>query len=89
MENSPLFDGIRQEWEARAEKRGEKKGEKKGAIKGMQEMLFELVEAKFGALPDELRSRLGAMKEQEVIKMAIRKALSSDTIQEYLSKLEH
>jgi len=81
LENLPLFDGIREEWEAR--------GKVKGREEGMQEMLFELVEARFGQVPDELKKRLKMLKDHEQIKQAIRKAVSAETIEEYMAKLEH
>lgn len=77
LENLPLFDGIREEWEAR------------GEFKGRLEMLLDLVEARFGRVPDELRKRLGALNGHEEIKQAMRKAMSAETIEEYMSKLEH
>lgn len=77
MENSPFFDGIREEWEAR------------GEFKGKLEMLLDLVETRFGTVPDELRKRLGALKGHEEIKQAMRKAMSTETIEEFLLKLEH
>ena len=81
MENSPFFDGIREEWEAR--------GEAKGEAKGRLDMLMDLLEAKFGRISDELCGRLSALKEQEAIKQAMRKAINSESIEEFLSKLEH
>jgi len=73
MENLPFFDGIREEWEAR----------------GRLEMLFDLVETRFGNVPDELRSHLGALKGNEEIKQAMRKAITAETIEEYMAKLQH
>ena len=81
MENSPLFEGIREEWEA--------KGEAKGKAEGMAEIFFDMLEAKFGKVPDELRARLNASKNQEDIKQAMRKAVTSDTLEEYMAKLQH
>jgi len=77
LENLPLFDGIREEWEAR------------GEFKGKLEMLMDLVEARFGQIPDELKNRLKALKDLEQIKQAMRKAVSAETIEEYMAKLEH
>jgi len=85
LENLPLFDGIREEWEARGEARGEAKGE----VKGRRDMLFDLLEAKFGKIPDEICNRLSTLKEQEDIKQAMRKAINSESLEEFLSKLEH
>ena len=73
LENLPLFDGIREEWKAR----------------GQLEILFDLVETRFGKVPDELRNRLGVLKGNEEIKQAILKAMSAETIEDYMAKLEH
>ena len=80
MENSPLFDGIREEWEAR--------GELKGELKGRLDLLIDLIETKFGAVPDDLREQLIALKEPDVIKEVVRKAVSSDTIEDFIATLK-
>ena len=80
MENSPLFDGLREEWEARGEIRGE--------IKGRLDLLINLIETKFGVVPDNLRKQLNALKEPETIKEVVRKAISSDTIEEFTATLK-
>ena len=77
LENLPLFDGIREEWEARGEARGQ------------LEILLDLLETKFGKVPDELRERLKSLKDQKQIKQAVRKVISAGTIEEYMAKLEH
>ena len=77
LENLPLFDGIREEWKARYKSEGQ------------LEMLMDFVEAKFGKVPDELGDRLKALKDYEQIKQAMRKAMSAETIEDYMAKLEH
>lgn len=89
LENIPLFDGIREEWEAKGRIEGKIEGKNEGKIEGMVEMLFDLVEARFGEIPDEVRSRLGVLKGHEEIKQAMRKAMSAETIEEYMASLEH
>ena len=73
LENLPLFDGIREEWEAR----------------GKLKMLLDIVEVRFGSVPDELRARLEGLRNHEKIRQAMYKAMSAETIEEYMSKLEH
>jgi predicted transposase YdaD len=80
MENSPLFDGIREEWEAR--------GELKGELKGRLDLLIDLIETKFGVVPDNLRGQLIAMKDTDAIKEVVRKAVSSYTIEEFIATLK-
>jgi predicted transposase YdaD len=84
MENSPLFDGIREEWEAR----GEMKGRMEGEISGRLDLLINLIETKFGVVPDKLREQLIALKDQEAIKEVLRKAISSDSIEELIATLK-
>lgn len=43
LENLPLFDGIREEWEAKGEARGEARGEEKGILKGRKEVARNLL----------------------------------------------
>lgn len=43
LENLPLFDGIREEWEARGEAKGEAKGEARGEVKGKLEVAKNLL----------------------------------------------
>lgn len=92
MENSPLFDGIREEWEARGIEKGriegERRGEIRGELKGRLDLLINLIETKFGVVPDKLREQLNALKEQEAIKEVLRKAISSDTIEEFVAMLK-
>jgi predicted transposase YdaD len=93
MENSPLFEGIREEWEAKGKAKGKvegkAEGKARGKAEGMAEILFDMLEAKFGKVPDGLRARLNASKNQEDIKQAMRKAVTSDTLEEYMAKLLH
>lgn len=69
-ENLPLFDGIREEWEARA---------RVGT-------LMDLLEVKFGKVPDDLRNQLSELKDTETIKDTIRKVVNAETVDKF-SKL--
>jgi len=55
----------------------------------MFEILLDALEAKFGKVPDELKDRLKALKDHGQIKQAMRKAISAETIEDYMAKLEH
>lgn len=92
MENSPLFDGIREEWEARGIEKGrmegEIRGEIRGELKGRLDLLMDLIETKFGAVPDNLREQLIALKDTDAIKEVVRKAVSSDTIEDFIVTLK-
>jgi hypothetical protein len=73
LENLPLFDGIREEWEARAR----------------LDVLVDLLEAKFGKVPEDLRSHLGELKSPEIIKDTIRKVVNAETIDEFSRMLKN
>jgi len=77
MQNSPLFDGIREEWEA------------KGKAEGRMDTLIDMLEAKFGSVPDDLRSRLMELKDPANIKETIRKAVNAETISEFSRLLKN
>ncbi len=81
LENLPLFDGIREQWEARGEARGE--------VKGRLDTLFDMLEAKFGKVPDDLRSQLSELKDVTAIKDAIRKVINAETIEEFSRSLKN
>lgn len=83
MENSPFFDGIREEWEAR----GKAEGKVEGRVEGQLEVLLVLLETKFGQIPGELKEHLTALKDQEQISQAVRKAISTDTVDEYMAEI--
>ena len=53
------------------------------------EMLLDLIEARFGNVPDELRARFGELKNHEELRQAMREAISAGTIEEYMAKLKH
>nr|WP_051273695.1 Rpn family recombination-promoting nuclease/putative transposase [Desulfotruncus alcoholivorax] len=77
LENLPLFDGIREEWEAR------------GEVKGRLDTLIDLLEAKFGKVPEDLRSRLCELKDPVTIKDTIRKVVNADTIDDFTRLLNN
>ena len=87
MENSPFFDGIREEWEARGKAEGKVEGRVEGRAEGQLEILLVLLETKFGQVPGELKEHLTALKDQEQIEQAVRKAISADTIDEYMVEI--
>lgn len=54
-------------------------------LEGQIEMLLIIFEEKFGKVPNELRECLESLKDYEQIRQAMRKAVSSETIEEYLA----
>ncbi|MEW5953258.1 MAG: hypothetical protein AB1815_05815 [Bacillota bacterium] len=77
MENSPFFDGIREEWEA------------KGEARGRLDMLFDVLEAKFGKIPVDLHNRLSVLNNNEAIKNTLKKVIDASTINEFIHMLEN
>jgi len=81
LENLPLFDGIREQWEA--------KGEARGEAKGRLDALFDMFEVKFGKVPYDLRSQLSGLKDPVIIKDTIRKVISAKTIDDFCRLLKN
>jgi len=73
LENLPLFDGIREEWETRAR----------------VDVLIDLLEVKFGMVPEDLRSQLSKIKDSGTIKETMRKVVNAGTIDEFTRMLKN
>ncbi|BAF58361.1 hypothetical protein PTH_0180 [Pelotomaculum thermopropionicum SI] len=71
MENSPFFDGIREEWEARG--RGE----------GIVESILEALEENTGQRPAGLKESLSAVKDGELLKKILRRAVKARTLEDF------
>lgn len=83
MENLPLFDGIREEWEAR----GEVKGIEKGRGEGIVEAILEALEENTGQKPLGLKERLSKVKDEGRLKQILRRAVKARTMEEFESAL--
>ncbi len=77
LENLPLFDGIREEWQA------------KGEVKGRLDALIDLLEVKFGMVPEDLKSQLLRIEDSGVIKETMRKVINASTIDEFTRMLKN
>ena len=71
LENLPLFDGIREEWEARG--RGE----------GIVESILEALEENTGQRPAGLKESLSAVKDGELLKKILRRAVKARTLEDF------
>lgn len=81
MENSPLFDGIREQWEA--------KGKKEGQIDGIIFATIKALEKNTGIKIDKfLETRLRKIKDGDVIKKMFYVAIEADSIEQFTSALE-
>ena len=79
LENLPLFDGIREEWEARGEARGVEKGRDEGIIEAIMEALEENTEQR----PAGLKENLLTVKDSELLKKILRRAIKARTIGDF------
>jgi len=75
MENSPFFDGIREEWEAR--------GEIKGREEGIREAILEAVEENTGQRPVGLKEILSGIRDSDMLKKILRRAVKAKTFEEF------
>jgi len=76
MENSPFFDGIREEWEAR------------GRDEGIVEAILEALEENTGQRPARLKENLSTVKDRELLKKILRRAVKSKTMEEFEKALK-
>ncbi len=80
LENLPLFDGIREEWEAR--------GEIKGKVMGRVVSIMDALEESTGYRPVELADRLNAINEDNLLKDLLRTAIKTTTLEQFVKKLD-
>ncbi|OPX92211.1 MAG: hypothetical protein A4E52_00077 [Pelotomaculum sp. PtaB.Bin013] len=73
MENSPFFDGIREEWEAR------------GRDEGIVEAIMEALEENTGQRPVGLKERLSEIRNSDILKKILRRAVKAKTFEEFES----
>lgn len=71
MENSPFFDGIREEWEA------------KGRDEGIVEAILEALEENTGQRPAGLKERLSGIRDSDMLKKILRRAVKAKTFEEF------
>ena len=74
---SSVLGQTLEEW---AEERGMKRGIEKGSIATCQELLRDLLEERFGSLPDEVRQRIEQTADLDRLRAAHRRALSLDSL---------
>ncbi len=77
MENSPLFDRIREEWEDR------------GKVKGIIFAILKTLEKNTGKKPDKFfESRLRAIDNEEIIEKLFYVAIEADSLEHFTDALE-
>jgi len=85
MENSPLFDGIREEWMSK----GEIKGKEEGRIDGIIFAIVKTLEKNTGKKIDKfLETRLRNIKDDDLIKKLFSIAIETDSLEQFTAELE-
>jgi len=88
MENSPLFDGIREEWMSKGEVKGKKEGKKEG-VDGIIFAIVKALEKNTGKKIDKfLEARLCNIKDDEMIKKLFSVAIESGSLEQFMDALE-
>jgi len=81
MENSPLFDGIREQWEA--------KGKIEGQIDGIIFAITKALEKNTGIKIDKfLETRLRKLNNDDLIKKLFYVAIEAESIEQFTNALE-
>jgi predicted transposase YdaD len=84
-----MSEALEQTWEQwvaereqRAEARGEARGTAEGRLQARREDLRDLLQERFGALPDEVSQRIDACNDLDRLKAAIRGVLAMKSLEE-------
>lgn len=88
MENLPLFDGIREEWEARGKAEGKAEGRAEGLGEGIVEAIIEALEENTGQKPNWIKKSLSAVDDRDLLKKILRRAVKSKTMVEFNQALK-
>ncbi len=81
MENSPLFDGIREEWMS--------KGEDKGKVKGIIFAILKTLEKNTGQKPDKFfESRLCSIDNEDTIEKLFYATIEAKSLEQFMIALE-
>jgi predicted transposase/invertase (TIGR01784 family) len=87
MENSPLFDGIREKWIDQGEQIGFQKGIQQGIQQAMQQSILEALEENIGICSSKIGNKLSSIRDISVLKMLHRRAVKAKTLEEFLETL--
>jgi hypothetical protein len=89
MENSPLFDGIREHWEAKGEAKGKAKGKIEGQIDGIIFAITKTLEKNTGIKIDKfLETRLRKINDDGLIKKLFYVAIEAESLEQFTNALE-
>ena len=74
-----FWEGLRQGWDL---------GIEEGTEDGMRESILEILEARFGNVPWDIRRKLWDVKGRERLKVFLRKASLAGSLEEFTEALE-
>ena len=79
VKNYPFREGLKQGWDM---------GVEEGTREGMRQSILEVLRARFGDVLWDIRNSLWDVKDEEDLKDLIRKAISAESLEEFLRALE-
>ncbi|MHC5746240.1 MAG: Rpn family recombination-promoting nuclease/putative transposase [Nostoc sp.] len=82
LRESPWYQEILREGQARGEAEGEARGEARGEVRGIISSIETSLEAKFGSYGLELMSQISQISDLEQLKEILRRIVVANTIQE-------
>ena len=62
--------------------------ERQGELRGMHKVIFEMLEDRFGTVPDELQQRVRRVDEVDRLRTLRRNATLSDSLQAFVEKMD-
>jgi len=79
VKDYPFREGLKQGWDM---------GVEEGTREGMRQSILEVLRARFGDVLWDIRNSLWDVKDEEDLKDLIRKAISAESLEEFLRALE-
>ena len=70
--------------EVKAKEEGRQEGRQEGRAQGLEQAVLDALEARFGAVPEEVRSKLHGIAEPERLRQAHRLAITTRSLQQFL-----
>ena len=70
--------------EVKAKEEGRQEGRQEGRAEGLEQAILDALEARFGAVPEEIRSKLRRLTDPERLRQAHRLAITTRGLQQFL-----
>ncbi len=84
---SSFYKRGHKEGEEQGEQRGELKGEQRGEEKALRESILDILEERFGEVPEDLRARVNVLHDLRALKSLVRSAASALDLQAFRAAL--